>query len=75
MVERYSDKVEVDGPIPSVPTMIRIICDICGKRLNEFGGLIFSPPNKKGFAKKWHLCRDCYKKVEKLFENKIVPDN
>jgi hypothetical protein len=38
-------------------------CDKCKKELKEFGALLFSPPNKEGTVKKFHLCQDCYKEV------------
>jgi len=44
------------------------ICHICEKELKRFGGLIFGPPNKKDIVKKYHICRDCFKKLEKSFK-------
>ena len=43
------------------------VCNKCGKRLKEFGGLVFSPPNKKDIVKKYHLCVRCFVDVEKKF--------
>ena len=40
-----------------------IICDFCSKELKEFGGLLFSPPDKSGKCNKNHLCKDCYNKL------------
>ena len=48
--------------------MIYPICDICGKDLKEFGAICFSPPNKKGYCKKYHICILCFNNVEKLFK-------
>lgn len=38
------------------------ICEMCGKEINEFGALVFSPPDKNNTVKKHHICKDCYKK-------------
>lgn len=42
---------------------IKPYCDRCKKELKEFGGLLFSPPNKEGTVKKFHICKDCFKEV------------
>ena len=39
--------------------MINPACDFCGKELEDFGGILFSPP-KDGLVRKLHVCRDCY---------------
>jgi len=44
---------------------IKPVCDKCKKELKEFGGILFSPPNEKGYVKKWHICKECYIKMEK----------
>jgi len=43
-------------------------CDVCGKKLKEFGGLIFSPPDKKDIVRKYHICQDCFKRLKKSFK-------
>ena len=43
--------------------MINPICDFCKEELEDFGGLLFSPPNENGFVKKFHICKDCYEKL------------
>ena len=40
-------------------------CDACKNELEDYGALLFSPPDKKNLAKKWHICQDCYKKLVK----------
>jgi len=45
-------------------------CDKCGSELREFGGLVFSPPNEHGVVRKWHLCKECYKELERSFQEK-----
>ncbi len=45
---------------------IKPVCDKCVSELKDFGGLIFSPPDKKGKVKKWHICKACYKELEKV---------
>jgi len=44
---------------------IKPICDFCKKELEDFGGLVFSPPNSKQEVKKLHICQKCYKELEK----------
>lgn len=39
-------------------------CDKCGKELTEFGAIVLSPPNKNSEVKKFHICVECYKKIE-----------
>ena len=39
-------------------------CDLCKKELKEFGAILLSPPDKNNNIKKYHLCNDCYKKIE-----------
>lgn len=41
------------------------VCDMCKRELNEYGALLFSPP-EKNMVKKMHLCRDCYNKIVKI---------
>ena len=38
-------------------------CDFCKNELNDFGGLVFSPPDEQSEVKKLHICRDCYQKI------------
>jgi len=44
--------------------MIKPKCDICKKELDNFGGLIFSPPNVDGKVDKFHVCKDCFEKLK-----------
>lgn len=45
-------------------------CDMCRKELNDYGALLFSPPNKN-IVKKFHICKNCYQKlVKKNIKNK-----
>jgi hypothetical protein len=42
-------------------------CDKCKKELDDFGALLFSPPDRESNVKKFHLCKDCYNSlVQKL---------
>ncbi|MCX6717922.1 MAG: hypothetical protein NTU76_04610 [Candidatus Taylorbacteria bacterium] len=41
-------------------------CDKCNKELEEFGGILLSPPDNDRRVIKYHLCINCYKKVEEL---------
>ncbi|MDO8620662.1 MAG: hypothetical protein Q7R31_00030 [Candidatus Levybacteria bacterium] len=45
---------------------IKPICNKCGSELKDFGALLFSPPDKKGSVKKWHVCKKCYREFEKV---------
>jgi hypothetical protein len=45
-------------------------CDKCNKELEEFGGILLSPPDNDRRVIKYHLCINCYKKVEELLKNK-----
>ena len=45
-------------------------CDKCGKELEEFGGILLSPPNDDNLVKKFHLCQECYNAILKNIENK-----
>ncbi len=40
-------------------------CDKCKKELKEYGAILLSPPNKDTLVKKFHLCKQCYKKYVK----------
>lgn len=40
--------------------MIKPFCDICGQDLEDFGGLIFSPPMGNAVVIKQHICQGCY---------------
>jgi len=45
--------------------MIKPFCDMCGldlDDLDDFGGLIFSPPMGNDVVIKQHICKDCYTK-------------
>lgn len=42
---------------------INPICEGCKKELNDFGAILFSPPNGND-VKKYHLCNECYKKIK-----------
>jgi hypothetical protein len=44
---------------------IKPVCNFCKNELIEFGALLFSPPDKKDFVKKYHLCKNCYEKIVK----------
>ena len=41
--------------------MIQPKCNRCGEELNKFGAILLSPPNKKNWIRKYHICRDCFK--------------
>jgi len=39
---------------------IKPICDKCKKELDDFGAILFSPPDKGNNVKKFHICKSCY---------------
>jgi hypothetical protein len=39
---------------------IKPICDKCKNELDEFGGILLSPPDENNNVKKFHLCKNCY---------------
>jgi hypothetical protein len=43
---------------------LQIICNMCKKKLGEEGAVLISPP-QDGVTIKFHLCRGCYKTIEK----------
>ena len=55
-------------------------CAKCGHHLQDFGGLLFSPPeldSPRGGVSisrvvKTHLCKRCYDKVERFINNEAT---
>ncbi len=43
---------------------IKPICDQCNEELEDFGALLFSPPDKENKTKKYHLCKNCFNKIK-----------
>ncbi len=45
------------------------ICDICKKELEDFGGILFSPPDENNKVEKYHLClcKACYEEIVNSF--------
>jgi 5-enolpyruvylshikimate-3-phosphate synthase len=44
---------------------IKPLCNYCGQELEDFGGLLFSPPNKN-IVKKYHICKNCYNELRPI---------
>lgn len=42
---------------------------MCGKELDAFGGLVLSPPDSRNKVRKYHVCRSCFKLIEKRFKD------
>lgn len=40
--------------------MIKPVCNKCNEELNDFGGILLSPPDSDDNVKKHHLCKECY---------------
>jgi hypothetical protein len=38
-------------------------CDKCKSELNEFGGILLSPPDENNKVRKFHLCKKCYEHI------------
>jgi hypothetical protein len=51
---------------------IKPLCDKCGGELNDFGGLILSPPDSKNRVKKYHLCKGCFNLLEKTLAGRQI---
>jgi len=49
--------------------MIKPICDICHRELEDFGGLLLSPPEENK-VKKNHICKKCYNKLKEEYNLK-----
>ena len=43
--------------------MIKPKCDYCGNELDDFGAILFSPPEGHD-VKKYHVCKGCYSKLK-----------
>jgi hypothetical protein len=43
---------------------IQPLCNMCGIELDDFGGILLSPPDGGGMVKKYHLCKACFDKTE-----------
>jgi uncharacterized protein with PIN domain len=46
-------------------------CDKCKKELQEFGGILLSPPDEKGNVRKFHLCVKCYEEIADTLSKNI----
>ena len=44
--------------------MIKPICDFCKKELQDFGAILFSPPDNDNRVRKFHICKECFKKLK-----------
>ena len=47
------------------------MCDKCGSELKDFGGILLSPPDKESKVKKFHVCAECYRELEKELKAKV----
>lgn len=45
------------------------VCDKCKLELNDFGGILLSPPNNDSEVKKFHLCKKCYGEIVEEFDD------
>ena len=48
--------------------MIKPKCDVCSLELQDFGAILLSPPDISGKVDKYHICKDCYKKIKKKIQ-------
>ena len=42
-------------------------CSMCKKELEEFGGIVLSPPDSNDRVTKDHLCVECYQGIKESF--------
>ena len=42
---------------------IKPVCEKCKNELEDFGGILLSPPDENEKVKKSHLCKKCYEEV------------
>ena len=47
--------------------VIKPICDKCRNELDDFGGILFGPPDKDSKVEKFHLCKNCYGEIISYF--------
>lgn len=47
--------------------MIKPKCNICNKELNDYGALLFSPPEEEK-VRKIHICKECYNKLKEDYD-------
>ena len=47
---------------------IKPICDKCKKELDDFGAILFSPPEGHN-VKKFHICKTCYNQIKEDFKD------
>jgi len=45
--------------------MINPKCDKCKEELEDFGGILLSPPDEVNRVRKFHLCKKCYLDFER----------
>jgi len=43
-------------------------CHMCGQQLQDFGALVFSPPDHYEDCHKYHVCRICWDEVQKALD-------
>lgn len=39
-------------------------CDKCKEELEDFGGILLSPPDKENKVEKFHLCKNCFEEIK-----------
>ena len=44
--------------------MINPKCDFCGSEFEDYGALLFSPPDSESKTIKNHVCQKCYDKIK-----------
>ncbi len=47
---------------------IKPTCDKCKNELDDFGGILLSPPDIDCKVNKYHLCKKCYEEIKKLLD-------
>ncbi len=43
--------------------MIKPICVMCEKELEDYGAVLLSPPLMDGTVAKYHICKECFERL------------
>ena len=61
--KQLNHQIEVKNNRRRSQMAIKPLCDMCENELTEYGAIVLSPPNEKNMVRKFHLCVECYRKL------------